>query len=78
LEAKEQMKEANPLTSIIILNYDGEQFLPSCLKSVLDTDYPNFEVIVVDNNSNDRSVEIISDVKPLFVTKNIPFVLVVN
>jgi GT2 family glycosyltransferase len=46
----------NPLVSIVILNYNGERFLDKCLSSVLKTDYPNFEVILVDNGSTDGSL----------------------
>ncbi|MEM2618598.1 MAG: glycosyltransferase family 2 protein [Candidatus Hadarchaeales archaeon] len=46
-----------PLVSIVILNYNGKEFVDRCLHSVLNTDYPNFEVIFVDNASTDRSLE---------------------
>lgn len=48
-----------PKVSIIILNRDGKEFIIPCLKSVLKTEYPNFEVIVVDNGSKDGSPQII-------------------
>lgn len=47
--------------SIIILNYNGLKFLSGCLNSVFNTNYPNFEVIFVDNNSSDGSVEFIKN-----------------
>lgn len=47
----------NPLASIIILNYNGADVVIKCMQTVLDTDYPNFEVIFVDNNSTDGSYE---------------------
>ena len=47
----------NPLVSIIILNYNGSGVVDRCVKSVLDTDYPNFEVIFVDNASVDGSYD---------------------
>ena len=47
--------EDNPLVSIIILNYNAGELLLNCVKSVFDTEYDNFEVIVVDNVSNDNS-----------------------
>jgi len=50
--------DAKPLVSIIILNYNAGEFLLECIKSVLKTNYENFEVIVVDNASNDNSVEL--------------------
>lgn len=51
--------EKCPLVSIIIVNFNGKEVLKRCLASVLDTDYPNFEVIVVDNASTDGSVELV-------------------
>lgn len=46
----------NELISIIILNYNGSGFLQDCLKSVFSSNYPNFEVILVDNASTDNSL----------------------
>jgi len=48
----------NPKVSIIILNYNGSKFIEGCLSSLFKTDYPNFEVILVDNASKDESLEI--------------------
>jgi GT2 family glycosyltransferase len=51
--------QAYPLVSVVLLNYNGIRYLGSllkeCLDSVLKTDYPNFEVIFVDNGSTDGS-----------------------
>lgn len=47
----------NPLVSIIILNYNGAGVVDRCVQSVLDSDYSNFEVIFVDNDSTDGSYE---------------------
>lgn len=44
------------LVSVIILNYNGMEFVDRCLRSVLKTDYPSFEVIFVDNASTDGSL----------------------
>lgn len=42
-----------------MLNYDGRRFLYKALKSVFESNYPNFEVIFVDNSSKDGSVEFV-------------------
>ncbi len=44
---------------IIILNYNGWADTIECLESVLRNDYPNYQVIVVDNNSPNNSMEYI-------------------
>jgi len=45
-----------PLVSIIIPHWNGILLIDECLKSLQKTTYPNFEIIVVDNNSDDDSV----------------------
>ena len=44
-----------PLVSIIILNYNGGKLLVDCVESIYNSDYKNFEVIIVDNFSKDES-----------------------
>ena len=41
--------------SIIIPVYNTEQFLPACLRSVLNQTFTDFEIIIVDDGSTDRS-----------------------
>ncbi len=47
-----------PKVFIVILNYNGKDVIKKCLASVFKIDYPNFEVVVVDNNSADGSLEL--------------------
>jgi glycosyltransferase involved in cell wall biosynthesis len=44
-----------PKVSIIIPSYNSMRFIGKCLRSILATDYPNFEVILVDDGSTDGS-----------------------
>jgi GT2 family glycosyltransferase len=53
------IQENTPLVSVIVLNFNGENYLERCLFSVLGTKYPNFEVIFVDNASTDSSLRIV-------------------
>ena len=46
---------------IVILNWNGWEDTIECLESVYQIDYPNYEVIVVDNNSKDNSIEKIKE-----------------
>ena len=50
--------------SIIVLNYNGKHFLDVCLSSVLEQQYPDFEVILVDNGSVDGSVDFVKEKYP--------------
>jgi len=43
--------------SVIIVNYNGKEFIGECLDSVLASSYKDFEIIVVDNGSTDDSVK---------------------
>ncbi len=47
------------LVSIIITCYNHEKYLVECLKSVFTQNYENFEVIIRDDGSTDKSVELI-------------------
>lgn len=47
--------------SIIILNYNGKQFLKDCFESVLAQSYPDFEIIFFDNASIDGSIEFVKE-----------------
>jgi len=49
----------HPSVSILILNFNGLPFIKKCLNSVLRTDYPNFEILFVDNGSLDGSIDIV-------------------
>jgi glycosyltransferase involved in cell wall biosynthesis len=46
-----------PKVSIIIPTYNSMETLPECLKSVHDQNYPFYEIIVVDNFSNDNTLK---------------------
>lgn len=48
-----------PLVSIIVNCYNGEQFLDQAIESVLSQNYQNWELIFWDNQSTDKSAEIV-------------------
>ena len=47
----------NPLVTIIVLNWNGWQDTLECLESLYQINYPHYQVIVVDNHSQDESLE---------------------
>lgn len=54
----------NPKVSVIILSWNGLKDTIECLDSVKKIDYPNYEIIVVDNGSTDGSPEEIARLFP--------------
>src|SRR6202451_3662854 len=45
--------------SITIVTYNSGRFIKKCIESVLDQDYPFMEIIVIDNNSSDGTIDIL-------------------
>ena len=50
-----------PCVSIIMTSWNYEKYLSSAIQSVLSQTFPDFELIVIDDGSNDSSREIIRD-----------------
>lgn len=47
--------------SVIVLAWNGMDYLEPCLNAVFAQDYPDFEVIVVDNGSTDGSADFVAE-----------------
>jgi GT2 family glycosyltransferase len=54
-------RRENPLISIVIVNYNGLEYLRRCISSLLQSHYLSYEIIVVDNASSDGSVQCIRE-----------------
>jgi len=48
-----------PLITVAICCFNGERYLEKTLNSVLAQDYSNFEIVIVDDGSNDGTIKII-------------------
>ncbi len=51
---------SNELVSIVLPNFNHGDFLESAIQSVLEQDYKNLELIVVDDGSTDHSIEVLN------------------
>lgn len=56
----DETKEPAPRISVIVPVYNGERFLAEAIESILAQTYKNYEIIVVDDGSTDRTREIAS------------------
>jgi len=52
-----------PFVSICIPTYNGERYLHECIKSCLAQQYDNFEIVICDDGSSDKTREIIESYK---------------
>ena len=52
------MMNKQPFFSIIIPAYNANAFLPSILESILSQEYPNFEVLLINDGSTDNTEDI--------------------
>jgi GT2 family glycosyltransferase len=52
-----EKSESIPSVSIVVVNFNGQEFLRQCLLTLLKTDYLNCDIVVVDNASTDGSID---------------------
>ncbi len=60
----------NKKVSILITNFNKEKFLKKSLESVFRQTYKNYEIILFDDCSTDKSLEIIKKFKKIILIKN--------
>jgi GT2 family glycosyltransferase len=51
----------SPQASVVVINWNGREYLRSCLQALSRQTFRDFEVIVSDNGSTDRSIEMVRD-----------------
>ncbi|AGY57846.1 glycosyltransferase family 2 protein [Gloeobacter kilaueensis] len=56
--------------SVIVVNWNGERYLSRCIDSILNQDYRNLEIIVVDNASSDDSLYILQKYPQILLIQN--------
>jgi len=61
LDKFENTSKTNPKVSIILPARNEEEFIEKCLDSLLNQDYKNYEIIVIDDSSEDKTWKIISE-----------------
>ena len=50
-----------PAISVVLPVYNGEKYLAGAIESILNQTYKNFEFIIINYGSTDRSLDIIND-----------------
>jgi glycosyltransferase involved in cell wall biosynthesis len=70
------IEKASPLVSVLMCNFNYAAYIEDAIESVLSQDYPNIELVIVDDGSTDKSTKIIGkyqenkNVKTIFLKNN--------
>ncbi|MES2411908.1 MAG: glycosyltransferase family 2 protein [Bacteroidota bacterium] len=64
---------ANPFFSIVTASYNSEKTIFDTISSVLNQDFNNYEYLVIDGNSSDKTLDIIKSFADAFAQKNIRY-----
>jgi alpha-1,3-rhamnosyltransferase len=64
-----------PLVSVCVLTWNHEKYILQCLSSIVEQDYPELEIILVDNCSVDNTIALAEDFlikcgRPFRISKN--------
>lgn len=59
-----------PAVSIIIPARNEQENIERCLRSLLNQNYPNFEIIVIDDNSTDSTLKILYEIQNSITSEN--------
>ena len=55
------MSKINPLITVYITNFNYGRFIKKAINSVLNQTFKNYELIIIDDGSKDKSLEIIRE-----------------
>ena len=61
LDKFENTNQTTPKVSIILPARNEEKYLANCLDSLINQDYQNYEIVVIDDSSEDSTGKIISE-----------------
>jgi len=53
------MSVNNPLVTVGVAVYNHQDYIKQCIESILEQDYDNIEVIIIDDGSTDKSVGVV-------------------
>lgn len=57
------MRQKNPLISIVMPSYNHGKFIAKSIDSILNQTYTNWELLIIDNNSTDETLDVLKKYK---------------
>lgn len=76
--SKDFIKTGYKLVSICVIVFNQEGYIEDCIKSILDIDYPRLEIIISDDCSADKSIDIVKKYEGLLEKKAERYKLLIN
>ena len=77
MESRHSARTLQPKVTAVIVSHNGVHWINDCIKSILESDYANLEVVLVDNASEDSTVNVASnwdqDIAIVPLNRNIGF-----
>lgn len=71
---KAKNENYKPFVSIMIPAHDEESVIANTVETVLKLDYPNFEIIAIDDRSTDNTASVLKDLEKKYPNKVIAFI----
>jgi len=62
----QKVQPPDPVISVVVVNWNRRELLRACLQSLAHQTHANYEVIVIDNGSEDGSVDLVQEVVPSY------------
>ena len=55
-----KIKTNEPIATVLIANHNNLKYIDQCLESEINQNYKKIEIVVVDDNSTDNSLKVLS------------------
>jgi len=65
-----KIKNVKPKVAVVVITHNGKKYLKTCIESLLNQTYRNFDIFLIDNSSMDGSSE--------YVKQNFPMVKIIR
>jgi alpha-1,3-rhamnosyltransferase len=70
------MKNSHPLITVIIPSFNHEKYIKEAIQSIINQTYNNLELIIIDDGSQDKSIERVNELKEICEKRFAKFIFI--